>query len=332
MPPPAAMTDASPLPALSERYVRFANEEARGRSPSYEALARAVAGDAEVLGFLLTLPPVKRQPNLLLAAARHLFGLEPSWPVFRSNLLANAAAMREVMSARATQTNEPARCAVLMPVLASLPQPLALIEVGASAGLCLLPDAYGYRYGSRTVLPRDLDADAPVFTCMANVATPIPDAVPQIVWRAGLDLSPVDATDPGQAAWLETLVWPEQTTRLGHLRSATRIAARRRPRIVAGDMLGDALPALCREAPRHATLVVFHTAVLVYVADLSDRQAFAARMGSLCPFWISNEASGVLPALDAVAGLPSVPGRFLLSVNGVPKAWTDAHGAAIEWI
>ncbi len=36
-----------------------------------------------------------------------------------------------------TQTNEPGRCAVLLPLLAALPQPLALLEVGASAGLCL---------------------------------------------------------------------------------------------------------------------------------------------------------------------------------------------------
>jgi hypothetical protein len=44
------------------------------------------------------------------------------------------------MLSRSTQTNEPARCATLLPVLAQLPQPLALNEVGASAGLCLLPD------------------------------------------------------------------------------------------------------------------------------------------------------------------------------------------------
>ena len=45
------------------------------------------------------------------------------------------------------QTNEAGRCAVLLPVLAALPQPLALLEVGASAGLCLYPDRYAYRYG-----------------------------------------------------------------------------------------------------------------------------------------------------------------------------------------
>ena len=44
------------------------------------------------------------------------------------------------MMVRSTQTNEAGRCAALLPVLALLPQPLALLEVGTSAGLCLFPD------------------------------------------------------------------------------------------------------------------------------------------------------------------------------------------------
>jgi hypothetical protein len=34
------------------------------------------------------------------------------------------------MLSRTTRTNEPARCAVLLPLLARLPQPLVLLEVG----------------------------------------------------------------------------------------------------------------------------------------------------------------------------------------------------------
>src|SRR6185312_7670698 len=126
---------------------RFADEEARGRSPLYEELARGVAGDHEVIAFLLTLPKEKRQPNLLLAALRRVSGTPADWPDFRRKLAGNRDAIRSVMLARSTQTNEPARCATLLPVLARLPQPLALIEVGASAGLCLLPDFYAYDYG-----------------------------------------------------------------------------------------------------------------------------------------------------------------------------------------
>jgi hypothetical protein len=311
--------------ALAARYTRFADDEARGRSPLYDSLARGVAGDCESLDFVLTLPADKRQPNLLFAAVRHLFGTPAGWPDFRRALLAHPGEVRSVMLARATQTNEPARCAVLLPVLAALPQPLALIEVGASAGLCLLPDQYGYDYGSRRLPPAS--PQAPVFSCRANAATPLPLATLQIVWRAGLDLNPLDAASRSDAAWLETLVWPEQTGRLAHLRAALKVAASIKPRVVKGDLLGDDLDRLCREAPRDATLVIFHTAVIAYVADRADRQAFAQRARSLSPYWISNETPATFP------GAPPGPAdRFLLAVNGAPVAWTDPHGAAIDWL
>jgi len=197
-------------------YRRFAALEARGRSPLYERLAEGVAQDGEVIAFLLTLPKPKRQPNLLFAAVRYRLGTPTDWADFRNRLLAEPDAVREVMLTRSTQTNEPARCATLLPVLAALPQPLALIEVGASAGLCLLPDLYGYDYGSSRLAPPR--AGAPVFACTASDKVPLPGALPQVVWRAGLDLHPLCAAKPAHRAWLETLVWPEQTERLGRLR------------------------------------------------------------------------------------------------------------------
>ncbi len=59
--------------SAAENYRAFA-AEAHGRSPQYEELARAVADDPLVLGFLDTLPAAKRQPNLLFAVARYLLG------------------------------------------------------------------------------------------------------------------------------------------------------------------------------------------------------------------------------------------------------------------
>src|SRR5262249_59216598 len=141
------------------------------------------------------------------------------------------------MLTRSTQTNEPARCATLLPVLATLPQPLALIEVGASAGLCRLPDLYGYDYGSSRLPPPR--AGAPVFPCKASDQVPLPRALPQVVWRAGLDLHPLCATQPAHRAWLETLVWPEQTERLGRLRQALEGPAPGRPRDGSGDLRTD---------------------------------------------------------------------------------------------
>jgi hypothetical protein len=324
--------DAAERDRISVRYLRFADDEARGRSPSYEQLARGVAGDVQALDFLATLPDEKRQPNLLLAAIRHLFGVQQDWAHFRTTLLANADAIRALMLARSTQTNEPARCAVLMPVLSRLPQPIALIEVGASAGLCLLPDFYGYDYGRRALAPRPLSIEAPMFPCEASADTPLPEALPFIVWRAGLDLNPIDASDRAQAAWLETLVWPEQAGRLARLRGALRIAALQKPRLDRGDLLGDELARLCSLAPKSATLVVFHTAVLGYVTDRAQRQHFAATVRTHCPCWIANEAPRVFPEHAAGAGDAPSAGHFLMAVNGAPVAWTDPHGASMQWI
>ncbi|MHB8287312.1 MAG: DUF2332 domain-containing protein [Caulobacteraceae bacterium] len=317
---------------VRDRYIRFADIEAHGRSHLYEVLARGVADDAEVINFLLSLPSAKQQPNLLFAAVRCLFGTPEDFEDFKHRLVSNSEAVRAVMLERSTQTNEPARCATLLPILANLPQPLAIIEVGASAGLCLLLDFYGYNYDSCVIRPDTGVESFPVFSCKASSETPLPMRMPQIVWRAGLDLNPLDAADRDQSYWLETLVWPEQHRRLAGLRGALQVAAAQRPRLVQGSLTGDALPLLCQEAPKDATLIVFHTAVLAYVAEHAERQAFADTVTSLCPYWICNEAPRVMPAIAAHAGEPSQTDRFLLSVNGSPVAWTEPHGAAIDWI
>ena len=51
--------------------------EAHGRSAAYEALACGGRRDADIVGFVASLPAAKRQPNLLFAAARYLLGGRP---------------------------------------------------------------------------------------------------------------------------------------------------------------------------------------------------------------------------------------------------------------
>ena len=316
---------------VSTAYLRFAEDEVRDRSPLYGELSRGVASDPEVIGFLLTLPRGKRQPNLFLSAARHLFGTPAGWDPFRRCILEGKDALRAAMLARSTQTNEPGRCAALLPVLAGLPEPLALLEVGASAGLCLLPDFYAYDYGGAILRPEARRLTPPVFPCVVNAATPVPARLPRVVWRAGLDLKPVDLSDPGEMGWLEALVWPEQTGRLARLRAAIKIATEQKPRLVKGDLRTD-LAALAREAPKDATLVIFHTAVLPYVSSAAEREEFALSVRLLCDFWIANETPRVLPDIAGRTGCEGPKGSFLLSVNGLPVAWTDPHGASVGWI
>ncbi len=317
--------------AVADTYRRFAREEARGRSPLYEKLTESVADDSELLARIAELPAAKQQPNLFLAAARHVTGVPKSWADFRSSALAHWNEIRAVMLARSTQTNEAGRCAALLPVLALLPQPLALLEVGTSAGLCLFPDRYAYDYGQQVLGPADMTASTPVFPCRADAATPLPKTLPRVIWRAGLDISPLDVNDADQMEWLETLVWPEQTDRLARLRAAVQVGRADPPRIVQGDLTRD-LPLLVKEAPRYATLVVFHTAVLGYVPDQVQRDAFAGQALALSDYWISNEAPDVYPQVAAKLDRQLKPPLFMLAVNGHPVAAAHPHGATLDWI
>ena len=184
-------------------YQAFARLEARGRSPAYEALAEAAAADAGIVGFVAALPAAKRQPNLLFAAARYLLGVPADIASLRALVRESPGELTEVMLTRRTQTNEPARCAVLLPALAQLPEPLALVDVGASAGLTMLFDRYSYDYAGHRLA--GADPDAPTLRCRPEGQVPLPDRIPAIAWRTGLDLnpltSPATTTSAGSPAW-----------------------------------------------------------------------------------------------------------------------------------
>ena len=130
------------LDLTARRYLHFADREARGSSPSYEAWSRAVAGDRALLAQLATLPAPKRQPNLVFAALRSHGERPGDGESLRHGLLGAWSEVSRTIMRRSTQTNEPARCGVLLPLLHRISGPIALIELGAAAGLCLIPDRY----------------------------------------------------------------------------------------------------------------------------------------------------------------------------------------------
>nr|WP_297430265.1 DUF2332 domain-containing protein [uncultured Actinotalea sp.] len=320
---PAIHLGADGVPAA---YGAFAEREARGVSATYEAWALGVSADPEVARLVATLPVPKRQPNLVFAAARR-HGAHGGYASLRSTLLDHWPAVRETVLARATQTNEAGRCAVLLPFLAALPQPLALIEVGASAGLCLLPDRYSYAYDDGTRLDPDDGPSDVVLPCALARGTRAPGRLPDVAWRAGIDLAPVDVLDREACRWLEALVWPEHEDRRERLDHALAVARRDPPRVVAGDLL-DTLPSLAAEAPADATLVVFHSAVLAYL-DAAARAAFVDLVGRLPGHWVSNEGARALPSTAHLADGPAARG-FVVAVDGVPRAVADPHGRRLS--
>lgn len=319
----------SPPAATADRYRHYARYVARCQSPLAEALAAGVAGDAVVLEFLDALPPRNRHPQLFFAAAGHLGGQAGDYGALRAWFDGHRAELAALLLRRAPQMNDAGRCAPLLPLLSLLPQPIALIEVGASAGLCLYPDLFSYDYDGHLVG----DRGGPVLLrCSVTGGPPLPPVAPVICWRMGLDLDPLDLADAEDARWLEAFFWPGMTGRIGQFRAAVRLVARQRPAVVRGD-LSDGLAGLAAQAPRDATLVVSHSAALSY-APPPARERFARHVRDLGAHWVFQELPDVFPEVTRRAGRwPRLrQAVYVVALDGAPVAFADIHGRWLDWI
>jgi len=320
------------LDETAEDYRRWASVEARNSSPIYERLALAVADDQELLGLLRTVPAVRRQPNLLFGALRwHDVPVEDAQAAL-AWAHDHVGEVVHVLNTRRTQTNEVARCATLLPALALLPQPLALIEVGASAGLCLLYDRWRYHYTGQGVDAWVGDESSPLtLSCVVEHGVPLPAVVPTIAWRQGLDLNPLDARDPDTRRWLQCLVWPEHRDRASDLAAALDVAAAAGPELIAGDLLRG-LPELLKQLPAGATPVVVHSATLTYVEPVA-RAAFVTTLAARGVHRLGAEGPAVLPALATqLPAAADTARRFLISLDETALALAHPHGHSLTWL
>ncbi len=324
-----------PYDAVAAQYLNFA-AHCEGESPCFVEWARGVAADEEVLAWVDQLPGLKKQPNIVFAAARwHGVPAPGPYAGLRDALLADDGTIRATIMTRSTQTNEVGRLATLLPAFASVVPsgPVALIEAGASAGLNLYPDRWGYAWSTPEGVVEL--GPAPYLSCDVSGPSPLPTALPEVAWRGGVDLNPLDVTDPEAMRWLETLVWPEEEDRRVRLRHAIDIAALDPPRLVRGDLLTE-LPALVAEASAYGTVLVFHSAVAAYL-PAEQRTDLQLLMRDLVAeggcHWISNEAPNVLPDVTATGpeGERHVV-HFVLGVDGRMVGRTHGHGQFLHWL
>jgi hypothetical protein len=255
------------------------------RSELYALLSLAILNDEELLAIAAGVRPGQPPAHMLFAAVHFLLlsGLEHPlsayYPTlggqrapdgdapraFRDLCLGQRRAVAELVATRLTQTNETRRCAYLYPAFATVAaagedRPLALIELGPSAGLNMCWDRYSYNYGDGL---RRGEQGSPVLITTelrGPAQPPLPARPAAVAWRVGVDLNPVNIDDEAAARWLEALIWPEHTERVARLRAAIGVAREARPPIVAGDGLA-LLPELIAAAPADATLCLYHTHV-----------------------------------------------------------------------
>ena len=257
---------------------------------------------------------------------------DEAFPSFRAFCLDRRQAIEALLRTRRVQTNEVGRCAYLYPAFALVAEwsrrPLAIIELGASAGLNLMWDQYRYEYDGETS-SGERDATVVIRSTFRGQHRPrVPERAPLVVERVGVDLEPIDVRDEVQTSWLRALIWPEHRERAALLASALALAQRTSPRVVRGDALA-CLPELLREARRDAAVCVTHTHTLNQMT-VSARATLSALLNEasrgLLLYRLSAEwLTGIHPLVE----LTSWAGA---NVTTRRLAFSDPHGRWIEWL
>jgi hypothetical protein len=273
------------LQQLARVFEIFADHETIRTSPLYTRIIQAAAKDEELLEMA---SQSKRTPvpNMLLGAVHYLLlkGVDHPLAAYYQSVVGKSARTDDPVPAfktfcrdyrddiiqqlhtRLVQTNEVNRCGLWLPAFNVIAQrepgrTLGLVEIGPSAGLNLLWDYYHYDYGNGYTAGR---ADAPLHLKLAlrgDKIPPLPETMPRVGSRFGLDLNPMNVLDEDAALWLRALVWPEHTERAERLAAATAIAQQHPPVLLTGDALKD-LPGVLAHVPDDEALIVFHSFVI----------------------------------------------------------------------
>ena len=353
---------------LASFYRYLADAEFDGYCDLYAVLARAIADDRALLDRVVTLAPAAKViPILLFAAVHDLVLADPDaplaaiyrggpgdpWPAFRSVLDERFDELATLVANRTIQTNEVGRAAVLVPALRTVhhatTRPLALVEIGPSAGLNLLLDRFGYRYGlpDGTTLATGDPASPVQLTCEVRgpLSPPLHTTAPPIASRQGIDLSPVDVTDPVACRWLEACVWPLVPDRADRLRAALDLARRDVPLLHRGGAL-DLLVEVIGALPDDVVPVVLSTWVLAYFSP-DDRLEVGRVLDAIGATRDLALITGEYPSIAPFVDRPdrdatgkdgqgaSLLGRSTWIVGNResrPIAWTHAHGRWIDWL
>lgn len=279
MPP----TDAD-LENIATTFRRFGEMEAHeNSSPLYERLAAVVAQSPELCALAAYARGGQPKPNMLFAAVQFVLADHPEEPLatfypaisgttasagdpavaFRGFCGRHSDAVIALVEQRMVQTNEVRRSACLLPAFSEVANltsaPLALIEIGPSAGLNLLFDHYQYSYSGVAFGP----SSSPVLLDSELRGEPflLGEGMPAVASRMGIDLNPLDLRNDEDLRWLQALIWPEHDDRRALFSAAASVLRSDPPRLLGGDVF-QLLPAEIADAPAGVAVCIFATFVL----------------------------------------------------------------------
>ena len=256
-----------------------------GSSVLYGFLTVRIAMDEELLTIATHCRPGQPVPNMLFGAVHYLLlggkanplsRYYPSltlnhespdhvFPAFKKFVLTHSAQIIELLQTRLVQTNEVRRSAFLFPAFLTANRlfdnkPLALIEIGPSAGFNLLWDHYQYRYDDMDPVGLPASPLTITSTFRGDHRPDLSGPMPTVSSRKGIDLHPLDLMDRDQIQWLQALIWPEHFDRKMRLSKAIRIAMLNPVQMIQGNAL-DLLPPLLADVPTTDIPIVYHTFV-----------------------------------------------------------------------
>ncbi|MDO5084517.1 MAG: DUF2332 domain-containing protein [Arachnia propionica] len=318
---------------MSELHETFARETAP-TSPLWEQVCLWVTRSPRIRTLLERLPEDRWQPNLFLGALKYLrlheeFDAGDDW-YFEAVVEDRWEEIRQLILTRRTQTNEAGRCAVLAPILAGLPQPVHLLELGAAAGLTLQPDRYRYDLGNGVVPGSRADEGAPVLATTMTGRSPASPERLVIGERLGVDARPVHL-GKDDLAWLRALVWPGEEDREEQLVLAAGVQRQHPSRILQG-VLPEAFVWLDREirvwTELPGSVVVMHSAFAMYL-ERAERVGLVRHLTGLGVRHLSFEGPRIMPGVSA----PD-PGRphFVAALDGRAVAVASPHGRWVDWL
>jgi hypothetical protein len=168
------------------------------------------------------------------------------------------------------QTNEAGRSAALMTGLIEVARQhgprLELLEIGSSAGLNLLIDRFRFDLGGTMVGP----ADSPVTIRPEWRGAPLPQVPVEIVSVSGVEIQPVDVTDPKAADRLRAYIWADNPERTERLSRAIAMIEARPVDMILGDAADWVEARLAEPQAAGVTRVLMHSVVWQYLG--TERQ------------------------------------------------------------
>ena len=285
---------------LSDRFKAFAEKECAGSSELYEFLALKISDDGELLDLSSHSREGQPIPNLFLGAVHYLLlngndhrlrnyyssiverpkPTEESFPHFKDFCSTYKDQIIPILREKMVQTNEVRRCGYLYPaftyIFEKINKPLALIEIGTSAGFQLLWDKYSYSCCSDEIFG-NMNSNVHIKSeVKGNNTPPFSNEVPAISHRYGIDLHINDISNKEDALWLNSLIWPEHKKRRKLFTQASACVWNNKDtlHLIQGNGV-ELLPDLAEKIPETSVICVFHTHVANQMPSVVKRNLLA---------------------------------------------------------